>query len=395
MEPRAIIIVLDSVGIGAAEDASLYGDQGSHTLKNTAAAVGGLNLPHLAELGLGLLDDIKGVPAVEKPLGSFGIMQERSKGKDTTTGHWEMMGIYLDKPFPTYPHGFPLDVIAEFEKQIGIKTIGNVVASGTVIIQELGPEHIKTGYPIVYTSADSVFQIAAHEDVVPLEKLYEYCRIARRLLTGEHGVGRVIARPFIGEPGNFIRTSHRHDFSLEPGTNVLDAIVNRGQEVIGIGKIKDIFAGRGVTKSYSTKNNADGLQRITGVLDEEFAGLVFANLIDFDQQYGHRNDPQGYASALEQFDRSIPAIMAAMGENDLLAITADHGCDPTTSSTDHSRENVPLLVYGPGLKAGISLGKRASFADLGLTVADHLGVAVDGIEGQSFYDQIKDQGNRR
>ena len=389
MNSRAIVIVLDSVGIGGAEDAHLYGDEGSNTLKNTAAAVGGLNLPNLARLGLGNLDDLPGVKAVEDAAGSFGVMQEKSKGKDTTTGHWEMMGIYLDKPFPTYPHGFPAGLIAEFERQIDNKTLGNTVASGTVIIQELGPEHIKTGYPIVYTSADSVFQIAAHEAVIPLEKLYEYCRIARRLLTGEHGVGRVIARPFVGETGNFVRTPNRHDFSLEPDPNVLDDIVKAGLQVIGVGKIKDIFAGRGVTESYSTRNNADGIKRILQVMKEDFNGLVFANLIDFDQLYGHRNNPSGYAAALEEFDRSLPAIMETMGKNDLLIITADHGCDPTTPSTDHSREHVPLLAYGPEMKAGINLGKRSSFADLGLTVADHLGVKTDDIAGQSFYEQLR------
>lgn len=389
MSKKTIVIVLDSVGIGGAEDAHQYGDEGSNTLKNTAAAVGGLNLPNLAQLGLGNLDDLKGVPAVPAATGSYGVMKEKSNGKDTTTGHWEMMGLCIDQPFPTYPHGFPASLIAEFEKQIGTRTLGNTVASGTVIIQELGPEHIKTGYPIVYTSADSVFQIAAHEKTVPLDTLYEYCRIARQLLTGENGVGRVIARPFAGEVGNFVRTSNRHDFSLEPGFNILDEIVKAGLEVSGIGKIKDVFGGRGVTESYSTKNNADGIERILEVLHKDFNGLIFVNLIDFDQLYGHRNNPPGYAGALEAFDRRLPEIMAAMGENDLLIITADHGCDPTTASTDHSREHVPLLVYGPQLKAGINLGKRSSFADLGLTVADHLGVKTDGIKGQSFYDQVR------
>lgn len=388
MSKRAIIIVLDSVGIGGAEDCSFYGDEGSNTLKNTAAAVGGLHLPHLAQLGLGNLDDIKGVPALTATVGAHGIMKEKSKGKDTTTGHWEMMGLVLEHPFPTYPQGFPESLITEFENRIGVKTLGNTVASGTVIIEELGPEHIRTGYPIVYTSADSVFQIAAHEEVIPLDKLYEYCRMARSLLVGEHGVGRVIARPFVGEPGHFVRTPNRHDFSLEPGPNVLDGIVQAGLPVIGVGKIKDIFAGRSVTESYPTKNNADGISRILEVMQQKAEGLIFVNLIDFDQLYGHRNNPAGYAAALEDFDRHLPDIMQAMGAEDMLLITADHGCDPTTVSTDHSREHVPLLVYGPNLKNGVDLGRRDSFGDLGLTVADHLGVGVKGLHGTSFYPLV-------
>ncbi|MGI5921350.1 MAG: phosphopentomutase [Syntrophomonadaceae bacterium] len=386
---RAILIILDSVGIGASEDAYLYGDEGSNTLKNTACAVGGLNLPHLARLGLGNLDDLMGVAPVTAAQGAFGKMKERSKGKDTTTGHWEITGQILHEAFPTYPHGFPLELIQEFEKLIGTRILGNKVASGTEIIQELGPEHIETGYPIVYTSADSVFQIAAHEEIIPLERLYEICRIARRLLTGEHGVGRVIARPFVGSAGSFIRTSNRHDFSREPNRNVLDYIIESGQEVVGIGKIKDIFAGRGISSSLPIRNNRDGVNKIISTLKNDFKGLVFANLIDFDQLYGHRNDAHGYASALEEFDAFLPDLMAAMLPEDMLVITADHGCDPTTASTDHSREHVPLLVYGQKLKAGVDLGLRSSFADVGRTIADHLEVEVKEMAGESFYSLIK------
>lgn len=389
MSPRAILIVLDSVGIGNAEDSYLYGDEGSNTIKNTALAVGGLKLPNMARLGLGNLDDLKGVPPVPEAAGAYGRMKERSKGKDTTTGHWEMMGQVLLQPFPTYPHGFPDELIKEFERLIGTRTLGNKVASGTVIIEDLGREHIHTGFPIVYTSADSVFQIAAHEEVIPLERLYQMCHTARALLTGKHGVGRVIARPFIGEPGNFVRTANRHDFSLEPARNILDFIIESGQKVVGVGKIQDIFAGRGISESVRTKNNRDGIEKILSIMKKKFDGLIFANLIDFDQLYGHRNDAGGYAQALEEFDAFLPDIMAAMLPEDMLSITADHGCDPTTVSTDHSREHVPLLIYGKNLSAGIDLSLRNSFADLGRTIADHLGVKVKGIEGESFYPRIR------
>ena len=311
-------------------------------------------------------------------------MQEKSPGKDTTTGHWELMGLELTQAFPTYPEGFPPDLIARFEKQIGRKTLGNIVASGTEIIKELGPEHLRTGYPIVYTSADSVFQIAAHEEIIPLETLYQYCHMARDLLHEEHAVGRVIARPFIGQPGNFVRTANRHDFSKEPDITLLDKIKESGQAVIGIGKIKDIFAGRGVTESHSTINNQDGIDKILKVLQKDFTGLVFANLVDFDQLYGHRNDPHGYARALEEFDQRLPEIMKLLGSQDILIITADHGCDPTTVSTDHSREYVPLLVFGEEVQPGVALGCRETFADVAATIADHLGVDYN-LAGDSFY----------
>jgi len=383
---RAIIIVLDSVGIGEMEDSHLYGDEGSNTLVNTAQAVGGLRLPHMQGLGLGNLDQIEGVAPVDESQGACGIMKEKSHGKDTTTGHWEMMGIVTEHPFPTYPQGFPEELIQEFERRIGRKTLGNVVASGTEIIKELGQQHVETHYPIVYTSADSVFQIAAHEDIIPLEELYGMCRTAREMLQGESGVGRVIARPFIGQAGSFTRTSNRHDFSLEPPENILDFIQQAGQKVVGVGKIKDIFAGRSIDESYSIKNNRDGIEKTLQIVQgANFEGLLFVNLVDFDQQYGHRNDAPGYAQALEEFDSFLPDIMGAMQEEDILFITADHGCDPTTASTDHSREQVPLLVYGSMVNPGNQLPVRTSFADMGQTVADYLGIKADKVAGESFY----------
>ena len=389
MRKRAIVIVLDSVGVGEMEDSHLYGDEGSNTLKNTALAVGGLNLPNMQRLGLGNIDEIKGVPPARKVYGAYGKMAEKSRGKDSTTGHWEMMGLVTCNSFPTYPEGFPVELICEFEDKIGRKTLGNVVASGTAIIQELGEKHIATGYPIVYTSADSVFQIAAHEDIIPPEKLYKMCIIARGILTGEHGVGRVIARPFIGQKGHYIRTSNRHDFSLEPEKTLLDYIIADGQEVIGIGKIKDLFAGKGISKSLPTKNNEEGIGIIIDIITSPTTdGLVFANLLDFDQLFGHRNDAPGYAKALEEFDFRLPDIMAALSIDDVLFITADHGCDPTTVSTDHSREYVPILVYGKSLNQGVDLGVRRSFADLAQTIAEHLGLKATGLAGESFYRQL-------
>ena len=389
MGNRAILIVLDSVGIGAAEDSCLYGDQACNTIKHTAYAAGGLNLPNMQALGLGNLEDLSGVKPVSAAQGVYGKMMEKSKGKDTTTGHWEMMGIILEKPFPTFPHGFPPDLIMELERRIGRKTIGNIVASGTEIIASMGQEHVKTGYPIIYTSADSVLQIAAHEEVIPLEELYRICRIARDLMTGEYGVGRIIARPFIGQDGKFVRTPHRHDYSLEPGENILDSILAAGQKVIGIGKINDIFAGRGITETHSTEDNWDGMQKIIGFVKRDFEGLLFANLIDFDQLYGHRNDAEGYAQALEEFDSCLPELMREMRPEDILFISADHGCDPTTAGTDHTREQVPLLVYGKQIKAGFDLGVRHSFADLGQTIAEFLTVKTEIKAGQSFYALIR------
>ncbi|HHT62136.1 MAG: phosphopentomutase [Bacillota bacterium] len=374
---RVILIILDSAGIGALPDARLYGDADSNTLGNLARAVGGLNLPHLEKLGLGNITEILGVSPMNSPLGAFGRMAEKSPGKDTTTGHWEIAGIILDRPFPTYPKGFPDEVINQFEKEIGTKIIGNKAASGTEIIKELGVEHLRTGYPIVYTSADSVFQIAAHEKVIPLEKLYHMCTVARRLLQGEHGVGRVIARPFDGKAGEFYRTSGRKDYSLPPPSGtMLDLIKEAGQEVIAVGKITDIFAGQGITRSVKTKNNLDGIESTISVIGQLEKGLIFTNLVDFDMLYGHRNDVEGYAKALEEFDLYLPGIINEMKEKDLLIITADHGTDPTTGSTDHSREYVPLLIYGRSVAGGISLGTRTSFADLGATVVDYLQAGV-------------------
>ncbi|HZK44007.1 MAG TPA: phosphopentomutase [Syntrophomonadaceae bacterium] len=390
MRKRAIIIVLDSVGIGELPDSHLFGDEGANTLKNTALAVGGLDLPNLGSLGLGNIEDIKGVEPIANAIGNFGKMNEKSMGKDTTMGHWEMVGIITEKPFPTYPEGFPDELISEYEKIIGCKVIGNKAASGTDIIKELGEEHMLTGSPIVYTSADSVLQIAAHEEIIPLDKQYEMCEKARLFMTGEHEVGRIIARPFVSKNGEFQRTPNRQDYSLEPSQNILDFILENGQEVIGVGKIKDIYAGRGVSRSCPTKNNLDGIKQIKEILKEDFQGLLFANLVDFDQLYGHRNDPHGYAGALKEFDENLPGIMAGLRDDDILIITADHGCDPTTEGTDHSREYVPLLVYGKKLKGNINLGVRETFADMGQTVAEHLGVKVsDNLAGTSFYSLLK------
>jgi len=389
MKRRAILIILDGVGIGAAPDAALYGDEGSNSLVNTAAALNGLHLPNLSSLGLGHLANIKGVQAQPAPIGAFGVMEPASKGKDSTTGHWEIMGVLLQKPFPTYEKGFPGEIIKEFEEQIGRKSLGNVVASGTEIIERLGAEHMKTGCPIVYTSADSVFQIAAHEEVIPLDELYAMCETARELLQGEHAVGRVIARPFIGQPGDFIRTSHRHDYSLAPPRNILDFIVESGSRVIGIGKIMDLFGGRGVSDCRPTTCNEDGIELLISAIRDEEGSLIFANLLDFDQVYGHRNNVLGYAEALTRFDEALKEIMQLMHNEDLLIITADHGNDPTTPSTDHSRECVPLLVYGPAFPGNVNLGRRRGFSDVGQTIAEHLGIRVEGLAGQSFYTELR------
>jgi len=369
------VVVLDSVGIGGAPDAAEFGDVGSATLQNIATSVGGLRLPYLAELGLGNVVDAAGVDAVEAAEGAFGIMTELSPGKDTTTGHWELMGVILERAFPLYPRGFPDEVMDAFHASIGSSTLGNYPASGTVIIDDLGAEHLATGKPIVYTSGDSVFQIAAHVDVVPLEELYEMCMRARAILTGPHEVGRVIARPFTGAPGSFTRTTDRHDYAVEPPSpTVLDHVSSEGLEVRGVGKIADIFAGRGVTSSVPTTSNDEGIEATIGELHAISRGLVFTNLVDFDQSFGHRNDPSGYARALESFDARLPDITSALGEDDVLIVTADHGNDPTTPSTDHSREQVPVLVAGPRVKKGADLGVRSTFADCGASVAELLGV---------------------
>lgn len=370
MIERAVLIVMDSVGIGELPDAADYGDVGSNTLGHIAEAVK-LRLPNLAQLGLGNIAPIKGVGPVDVPTGCYGKMAEISHGKDTDTGHWEMMGIVTEHPFPTYPNGFPADIIAEFEARIGRKTIGNKAASGTVIIQELGEEHLSTGSPIVYTSADSVFQIACHEDIVPVEELYRMCEIAREMLVYPNDVQRVIARPFAGKPGEFVRTGRRRDFSLAPPKDtLLDQIVLSDGEVLAIGKIEDIFSYRGITTSNHTTNNADSIEATVRAISSGQGTLIFTNLVDFDMLYGHRNDPEGYARSLMDFDAAIPRILSALRDSDVLIITADHGCDPTTPSTDHSREHVPLLVYGGGIARGVSLGVRSTFCDIAATLAE-------------------------
>jgi phosphopentomutase len=385
---RVIIIVLDSMGVGELPDAAEYGDEGSNTLVNTAKAVGGLSLPHTQQLGLGNITAIEGVPPCDEPLGAYGRMAEASAGKDTTTGHWEMAGIYSPRPLPTYPNGFPKELIEEYERRIGRKTLGNYPRSGTVIIQELGEEHMRTGYPIVYTSADSVFQVAAHEEVIPIEELYRICQIAREMLVGEHAVGRVIARPFVGEPGNFTRTERRKDFSLlPPEITLLDRLVAAGRPVMGVGKIEDIFAHRGLSQSVHSPNNMACVDQTLAYMKESQRGLIFTNLVDFDMLWGHRNNPQGYAGGLEAFDRRLPEIMGAMTAPDILFLTADHGNDPTTPSTDHSREYVPLLAYGSRVKPGVNLGTRETFADLGATVAELLDIEPLPF-GTSFAEEV-------
>ncbi|ARU63183.1 phosphopentomutase [Tumebacillus avium] len=384
---RIVFIVLDSCGIGEMYDAAEYGDQGSNTIGNIAKAVGGLNVPNLERLGLGKIHPLQGVSAQVEALGSYGKMAELSAGKDTTNGHWEMMGIKLDKPLPTYPDGFPRDLMDEFERRTGRKTLGNYPASGTEIIQDLGEEHMKTGSPIIYTSGDSVFQIAAHEEVIPLEELYNMCKIARELLVGEHAVGRVIARPFIGEPGNFTRTANRHDYSRDFGRTVLNEMDEAGLAVVGVGKIYDIYGGSGVNGKASTNGNMDGVEKTLEQMKQVEKGMIFTNLVDFDALYGHRNDPEGFAKSILEFDARLPEIIAAMKEDDLLILTADHGCDPTTPGTDHSREYVPLLVYGKNATGDLDLGTRSTFADLGATIAENYGLKSTAL-GESFLSQI-------
>ena len=385
---RVLLIVLDSVGGGEARDAAAYGDLGANTLGNLARAVGGLHLPHMGAMGLGNLTEIAGTPPTRRATAAYGRLTEVSAGKDTTTGHWELAGVVLDQPFPTYPNGFPPEVIGAFEARIGRQVLGNVPASGTEILKELGAEHLRTGRPIVYTSADSVFQIAAHEEVVAVEELYRWCEIARALLTGDHAVGRVIARPFVGQPGAFTRTERRKDFSLEPPRpTILDVVQAAGLAVIGVGKIEDIFAQRGLTQSNHTGNNMAGMDAILDFLHTGGRGLIFANLVDFDSLYGHRNNPQGYAEALRAFDARLPEIVQALRGDDVLIITADHGNDPTSASTDHACERVPILVYGAGVRPNVNLGTRGCFADVAATVAELLGVAWQGA-GSSFAPQM-------
>jgi phosphopentomutase len=385
---RIILIVLDSAGIGAAPDAEKYGDSGSNTLGNIAAVLGGLRLPHLALLGLGNTASILGVPPVQRPTGNWGRLQPAAAGKDTTSGHWELTGVILKEPFPLFPKGFPPEIIRAVERAFGRKVLGNRAASGTKIIDDLGLKHMETGYPIVYTSADSVFQIAAHEEVIPVPELYDLCRKARKILQGKYGVGRVIARPFIGNKGSFRRTANRRDFSLAPPQDtVLDRLLATGREVIGIGKIEDIFAGRGLSEALHTTGNLDGMNKTLAVLARAGEGLVFVNLVDFDTLYGHRNDPAGYARGLAEFDQWLPKLYRIMESSDLLIITADHGCDPTTSSTDHSREYVPLLIWGKEIPSGINLGDRKTFADVAATIAALFNIQWSGA-GDSFHRML-------
>lgn len=388
---RVLLVVCDSFGVGAAPDADRYGDGGSNTLGNMARAVGGIEAPNLGDLGIGLLTEIPGVPPVAAPGTAHGKMTERSVGKDTTTGHWEIAGLILDRSFPTYPDGFPPEVIEPFEERVGRRVLGNTPASGTVIIDELGEEHLATGNPIVYTSADSVFQVAAHKDLVPLEQLYEWCEIARGILTGDHRVGRVIARPFVGEPGSFTRTHERRDYSVEPpAPTYLERVSETGVPVFGVGKIPDIFVGRGLSESKHSESNHHGVDLSIEYLQRGSDVLVVTNLVDFDTSYGHRNDPQGYASCVAEFDRRLPELLEAVDDG-VLFVTGDHGCDPTDESTDHTREFVPVLAGGAGLGArpAQDLGARETFADLGATIADVFGAERDGLAGTSFAKELR------
>ncbi len=386
---RVIVIVLDGVGAGEAPDAALYGDVGSNSLANTARVVGGMKLPNLEKIGLGYITSILGVPENPGAVGGHGKMLPMSAGKDTISGHWEMMGIYLPEPFPTFPLGFPQEVLDAFKEQTGLDVLGNKPASGTEIIKELGMEHMRTGLPIVYTSADSVFQLAAHESIIPIPLLYEICEKSRRFLTGPYNVGRVIARPFLGlTPDTFYRTQRRRDFPRLPETNtILDVLVQAGKPVYAVGKIDDIFGHRGITYSNHRSTNQDCIDATLEYMDENFSGLLFINLIEYDMIYGHRNDPRGYATALEDFDRRLPEIMEKMGAEDLLIISADHGVDPTTPGTDHSREYVPLLVYNKQQRKNVDLGVRKTFGDIGATIAEIFSIQKPLI-GESFLSEL-------
>lgn len=387
---RIIWIILDSVGMGELPDAARFHDEGSNTLGNLAKAVGGLSIPNLRKLGIGNIDGMKNIPPVDVPKGCYGRLGEISDGKDTTTGHWEMIGIYSKQAFPTYPEGFPEEILEEFKRKTNMKGIlGNCAASGTEIIKQLGAEHIKTGYPIIYTSADSVFQIACHEEIYSPKQLYQMCETAREILKGEHAVARVIARPFLGKEGEFVRTANRRDFSLKPSEdNLLVRMKNAEFDVIAVGKIEDIFDKVGITEAVHTKDNMDGVQKTIQYMEQENRGIIFTNLVEFDMKWGHRNDIAGYAKGLEEFDKVLPDIIKAMKEDDLLIINADHGCDPTTPSTDHSREYVPLLLYGKGLKENINLKTGKTFANIGQTIADIFQVPALNI-GESYWSMIK------
>ena len=387
---RIFLIVLDSVGIGEMPDAAAYGDEGSNTIK-AASTSEYFSMPNMRKLGFFNIDGVDIGEREAKPTGAVARMTEVSKGKDTTIGHWEIAGVISPSPLPTYPDGFPQEVLDEFSKRTGRGVLCNKPYSGTDVIRDYGEEHMKTGDLIVYTSADSVFQVAAHEEIVPIEKLYEYCQIARDMLKGEHGVGRVIARPFIGEPGKFERTSRRHDFSLQPPkTTMLDQLMENGLDVLSVGKIIDIFAEKGITEYVRTTSNEDGINKTLEYMKKDFNGLCFTNLVDYDMLYGHRNDVEGYAKALTYFDERLPELLAGLGEEDILMITADHGCDPITPSTDHSREYTPLVMYGAPVKAGENYGTRESFSDIAATILSYFnvkqecaGTAIDAFKKQS------------
>lgn len=387
---RIFLIVMDSVGIGEAPDAEKFGDKGSDTLGHIAERMNGLNMPNMAKLGLGNIHEIDGIENTEKPLAAYTKMMEASNGKDTMTGHWEIMGLNIETPFRSFPDGFPEELISELEKRTGRKIIGNKPASGTEILVELGEEHMKTGALIVYTSADSVLQVAAHEEIVPLDELYEICKIARELTLDEkYMVGRIIARPFLGSAGNFKRTPNRHDYALKPfDRTVMNELKDSGLDVIAIGKINDIYDGQGVTKSLRTVSNMDGMDKVIETLDMDFTGLSFVNLVDFDALFGHRRDPIGYGKALEEFDARLPEVFAKMNEDDLLMITADHGNDPVQPGTDHTREYVPLIVYSKKMKEGTQLPIRQTFADLGATIAENFNVKLPHY-GESFLKELK------
>jgi len=386
MKKRVFLIVLDSMGIGEAPDAALFGDEGSNTLSAIRKAAS-FDCPNLASMGLFNVDGVEG--GVMHPTGSYARMREASMGKDTTIGHWEIAGIVSSDPLPTYPNGFPDDVIAAFESLTGRGVLCNKPYSGTAVIRDYGEEHLRTGKPIVYTSADSVFQIAAHEDIVPVDELYRWCEMARKMLVGKHGVGRVIARPFAGKHP-FVRTAGRHDYSLmPPAKTMIDVLSENAFDTVSVGKIFDIFAGRGFGESHRTRDNTDGMQKTIALAERAFCGLCFVNLVDFDMIFGHRNDVDGYAAAMSEFDKLLGELLPKLRKDDLLMITADHGCDPATPSTDHSREYTPLLIYGKSVRSGINLGTRPTFADIGATVLDYFGLPTEQISGESLFPMIR------
>lgn len=386
---RVIWIVLDSVGMGALPDAKDFGDEGANTIGHICAAEGGVHMPHMCQMGYGNIDGMIGMQPIDEPIGVYARAMEQSKGKDTTIGHWEMSGIYTPQAFPTYPNGFPEEIMQEFLKQTGLKGyLGNKVASGTAVIDELGEEHLKTGFPIIYTSADSVFQIAAHEEVISVERLYEICEIARKILTGKHNVARVIARPFEGNKGDFKRTARRRDFSRLPDcNNVLCHLKEASYEVKAVGKISDIFAGQGVTEGKHTTSNHNGMEVTVDYMNNTSEGLIYTNLVEFDMDFGHRRDAKGYKKALEEFDQDLPMVLSHMKEEDLLIITADHGCDPTYKGTDHTREYVPVICYSKQMKRGINMGTRQTFADIAATINEIFDLKPLDF-GNSFLDEI-------